>query len=503
MKIGQMINKIMSLFSMYKGMWLGLLGVWASAFVLSFFGLFAYSPLALTASMLVAVLSVYGASYACSRIFGVHAHFESSLITGLILTLIIAPSLEVPGLVVLAFAGIIAGVSKFILIHNGRHIFNPAALGAFILVLTGLGGADWWVATPVLTPVVVLVILLSLYKTHRMLVTGLFLVIAIPILLIVFATYGTNFVQSLYLLLSWPLLFAGGVMLVEPLTMPPRKWQMYIEAAVVAVLFALPPINLGFFQTSFAFAILVGNVIATIFANREKISLVLKQINPLTPTTNEFIFTPNKPLHYMAGQYMELQLVHKKIDFRGYRRAFSLTSAPGKEDISFGIKFYEPSSSFKKALKSLPLGSTITATGYWGDFVLPKNPMVPLLYVAGGIGITPFMSHIQAMHNYEDVRNVVLVYAVSDPAEIAYKDVLVRSGIKVIIVTTKSVKDLPKTWKQIKTSRLTQEAMAKAIPDIAQRHAYVSGPTPFVISTKRILRSLHAKRVKSDYFVGY
>jgi ferredoxin-NADP reductase len=500
MYMKELVNKMSNLFTMYKGMSFGLLAIWAAALALAFFNQINYSPIAMVVSLVVVVASVYGASYACGRIFGVQVHGESSLITGIILALIISPTLEVGGLVVLLFAGVIAGVSKFIVVHNGRHIFNPAALAAFVIGVAGLGGASWWVATPVLAPIVLLVIGIVLYKSHRLLVAGVFLAVAVPILLIIFATYGTTFLENAYLLLSWPLLFVAGVMLIEPLTLPPRKWQMYVEAAIVGVLFAVP-LNLIIIDMTPALAILVGNIVATIFLARERISLVFKKRRPLTPTTDEYIFTPNKPIHFTAGQYLEVQLPHKKADFRGYRRSFSVTSAPGENEIAFGIKFYTPSSSFKAALKALPLGSTISATGYWGDFVLPKNPSTPVLYIAGGIGITPFISHLQATK--KDIRNTVLIYAVNNPDEIAYKDILIRSGIKVIIVTKEKLQDLPYGWKQVKHSRISEDIIAKCVTDITKRHAYISGPTPFVGSTKRALKALKAKHVETDYFVGY
>lgn len=502
MNIAELVNKISSIFSMYKGMSFGLLGIWTVAFTLSFFGLITYSPIALIASLLVAVASVYGASYLCGKLFGVHTHGESSLITGIILALIITPTIEIGGLVVLMFAGILAGASKFILVHKGRHIFNPAALGAFAISVVGLGGASWWVATPVLTPIVLIVILIALYKTHRYSVAGVFLAVSVPILLIVFALYGASFLDSLYLLLSWPLLFMAGVMLTEPLTLPPRKWQMYVVAVIVGILFSIP-INLVVIEMTPALALLIGNVVATILVAREQISLVLKKRNKLTPTTDEIIFTPNKPIHFQPGQYLEIQVPHKKTDFRGYRRSFSLTSVPGAKEASLGVKFYEPSSSFKSALRSLPLGTTISATGYWGDFVLPKDVSTPILYVAGGIGITPFISHIQSTKNYADTRDMVLVYTVSSAAEIAYKELLIKSGIKVVIVTDDQVKDLPKGWKQIKAARLNKEILANIVSDIPKRSAYISGPTPFVDSTKRALRSLNARHIKTDYFTGY
>jgi len=498
----QAINKSFSSVSMYKGVSFGLLGIWVTAFALSFFGLITYSPVALIVSLIVTVVSVYGTSAVCGKLFGVHVHGESSFITGIILALIISPTLEIGGLVVLAFAGFIAGVSKFVLVHKGRHVFNPAAVGAFIIAVSGLGGANWWVATPILTPVVLLVVFISLYKSHRFSLAGVFLAVAIPILLIIFATYGTAPLESVYLLLSWPLLFMAGIMLTEPLTLPPRKWQMYIEAAIVGVLFAVP-LNLVIIEMTPALALLVGNGVAALFAARESISLVFKKRNRLTPTTEEYIFTPNKPIHFTAGQYVEVQLPHKNIDFRGYRRSFSLTSVPGKDEVSLGVKFYEPSSSFKSALKALPLGATIPATGYWGDFVLPKDPATPLLYVAGGIGITPFISHLKASYNYKDIRNVVLLYAVRNPEEIAYKQVLIDAGIKVVIITKTVIKDLPDSWEQINVARINKDAITKTVPDITQRYSYVSGSTPFVQTAKHALRALKAKRIKTDYFAGY
>lgn len=500
--MAELVNKISSIFSMYKGMSFGLLGIWSVAFVLTFFGLIAFSPLAMVVSLIVVVGSVYGASYACGKLFGVHVHGESSLITGLILALIISPTLEIGGLVVLFFAGVIAGVSKFVIVHKGRHIFNPAALGAFVIAVTGLGAASWWVATPVLTPIVLMAILISLYKSHRFAVAGVFLAVAVPILLITFTLFGANLLESLMLLLSWPLLFVAGVMLTEPLTLPPRKWQMYVVAAVTGFLFAIP-FNLYIVQMTPALALLVGNVVATLFAARESITLVLKKRTALTPTTEEFVFMPTKRISYTAGQYIEMQLPHKKTDFRGYRRSFSVTSSPNQKELSLGIKFYEPSSSFKSALRALPLGSHISATGYWGDFVLPKDPATPLLYVAGGIGITPFISHLKASDALKDLRNVTLVYSVSNPLEIAYKQFLIKAGINVIIVTEQEIEGLPNSWKHIKASRLNKQVIADAVSDASLRHAYISGPTPFVDVTKRALKALKAKSIKTDYFTGY
>jgi len=179
-----------------------------------------------------------------------------------------------------------------------------------------------------------------------------------------------------------------------------------------------------------------------------------------------------------------------------------MTTVPNTDEVGFGIRFYQPSSSYKKELKAMPIGSIVSATGYWGDFVLPKDTTKPLLFVAGGIGITPFISHLKTIQN-DEKRNIVLLYAVNNHDEIAYKDVLAKAGIKVIIVTKEKLKELPFNWKQIRTSRLSEKDIAQYVTDVSLRYTYVSGTNLFVSASKTALRRLKAKRIKTDYFAGY
>ncbi len=502
MAVADFINKLMRPFSMYKGMSLGLTGVWAAALALSFFGGIAFSPLALVVSMVLLVAVTIITSILCGKLFGIKAHIESSYITGLILALIFTPTLDVAGLVVLAFVAMIAAASKFILVFKGRHVFNPAALAAAVVALVGLGSASWWVATPALTVLVIGVGILSLYRTKHFMVAGLFLAITIPALLIQLLGFGMTLPESAWALLSWPLFFAAGVMLTEPLTLPPKRWQMYVVATVVAILFVVP-LKFGSIEVSPALALVIGNIIAAVFASRRAVQLTLKSRKPLTPTTDEFVFSASTPLNYEPGQFVEIGLPSGKSDSRGVRRSFSVTSHPGQKDISLGIKFYEPSSSFKKQLRALPIGSQIQVVNYGGDFVLPKNKKMPLLYVAGGIGVTPFISHVTALKAAKEARDIVLVYAVNSPSELAYAKRLEDAGIKVVIVSPDKPKDLPKSWRYLKGSRLTKELLETAAGDIPTRVAYVSGPTPFVQSVKKSLRQLKAFKVKTDYFTGY
>ncbi len=501
-KIDRLVNKLLGIISMYYGMLLGLLSIWFVALVLSIFGQLHFNPLSMIVSLIVLVVSVGLSSWLCGALFGVRAYGLSSMITGVILALIFSPTLEIGGLLVLALIGLIAGASKYVLAYKGRHIFNPAAVAAVIIGLTGLGSATWWVATPALALIVLATIIVSLYKSKQYSIFFSFLVVAASLLVIVFVANGVSLADTPLLLLSWPLLFFGGVMLTEPLTLPPRKWQLYTEGIIVAVLFAIP-LQVGGFQMNPETALIIGNIFAAVVAGRRAIALTFKERRKLTPTTDELVFVPSVPVQFTPGQYMELTLPHGKADLRGERRSFSLTSLPNTNEVTFGIKFYDPSSTFKKALKKLEPGVVLTTSNLSGDFVLPTDASKPLLFIAGGIGITPFISQLKAIKKNNQNRDVVLLYAVSDASEIAYKKVLTEAGITVVVFTKEPLKDLPKNWKQSKSARITEESIAQLVPDVSQRNAYISGPPSFVYVTKRALRSLKATAIKTDYFVGY
>jgi ferredoxin-NADP reductase len=493
----------MNKYSMYKVVSGALTILFVIALALSLAGAISYSPLAMIASLLVLGFSVWLTSLLFGLLLGVRVHTESSFITAVILFFIFTPTLEIAGLTTLLLVGIIAGASKFLLTYKGRHIFNPVAIAAFIIGLTGIGYASWWVATPVLVLPVLLLGYVILQKTRRFALAGTFLGVASVLVIGLLVSQGATLGEGLVLWLSWPILFFAIFMLTEPLTLPGKKWQCVAEAIVVAVLFAIP-FHIGEFSSSPAFALVVGNLVALVFARRSRISLTLNKQVTLTPTTEEFVFIPSRSLRFEAGQYLELTLPHKKDDLRGSRRSFSITSAPGEAVITLGVKFYQPSSSFKTALRSLKDGAVLEATGVSGDFTLPKDGSKPLLFVAGGIGITPFMSHLQSLALNGEKRDLTLLYSINTIDELAYRERLIESGIKVYIVT-KSDKPLklPEGWTHINEPYLTKESIAEYVSDVDGRKAYISGPPVMIDAVKKHLRALHVRRIKTDYFIGY
>jgi len=491
------LDHLLGSVTMYKLVLVLLIVLTAYALILSLAGLVFYSPLEILATGGIAVAVSVLSSWALGRLFRTKAHLESAAITGLLLLFVLVPSLDAVELGGIAVAALVASASKFLLAVRGRHVFNPAAIGALVAIVLGLQFNGWWASNVYLLPVVALSALIILYRTRR-LIMGLVFVAVVFALSLVFHSSQPSYAFS-----SIATVFFVGFMLSEPLTLPPRRWQQLVLAVIVGALVAVPTFQIvGTLWSSPQFALVVGNLLAFLVGQRRGLALSLVAKQQLTPTTWEFAFQPKHPVRFHAGQYLELALPHGPADLRGQRRVFSISSAPAEDSpITVGVKVSERSSSFKTAMLALEPGDTVRATSVGGDFLLPSDATMPVLLVAGGIGITPFAS--QLAHETGRGRDTVVVYAVLAGEELAYRAQLEASDARVIVIAPTAPADLPADWTYAGSDRLTAESLANLVPDVTTRHAFVSGPPALVDDVRGILRSLKARRISTDYFSGY
>lgn len=498
------LDRILGRVTMYGLVVICLVAIAAVALVRSALGQLSFSPLALLASGAVLLLSSYLANGVAGLIVNARPQLSSTAITALLLLFIFPPTLDLLGLAALALASVVAVLAKYLLAFRGRHVFNPAALGAFVVGLTGLNFSVWWVATPLLLPVVAIGAFLVLWRTRRFPLALVFLVVATANVVVRSAVHGVPVVDGISTaLLSLPLVFFAGFMLDEPLTLPPRRWQQLAEAAIVGVLFYLQ-FTAGPLTSTPEFALLIGNLLAFFAGQRRGIRLVFLGRSPLTATSWRFDFRPLAPVRFTPGQHMELTLPHAKTDSRGWRRVFSIASAPGDGGtVRFAMRLPERSSSFKAALLALEPGAVVSATSVGGDFVLPKDLGRPLLLVAAGIGITPFVSQLEHAAAVGERRDIVLLYSVSSPDELAFAEVLRAAGCRVIVVSPTPPIELPAGWSWAGAGPVTAAMIHSAVPDAASRTSYLSGPPELVASLAKALRRSGARRTVTDVFIGY
>lgn len=498
--------------SMYRLVVIALAALAAIAFVLSLFGVLAPSPGQLLAAGAVLAAACAATDTVAHRLLARSWRWESSLITTLILLFVLRPTLEPWGLVGLFIAGVVASASKYVLAWQGRHIFNPAAVGAaFLTVLSiwlpDLGSAAWWVGSPFLAGPVIVLGLVVLMRTEKVRVIGVFFVIAVIVAFIRTSTQlqqaglafdaGTVFWQLLW---SSPFLFLGAFMLSEPLTLPPRRWQQFSVAGLVGVLVGWP-IDLGVMSLGQERALLIGNLLAFAFTVRTAVRLKFVERIVLTPSVRELVFRAKGRFRFAAGQYLELEVPHPHPDARGTRREFSIVSAP-EELPTVRIALREGSqSSYKKALALVEPGQNLPVTGVWGDFVLPARSSAPVLMVAAGIGVTPFVSQLRHLHLAGQDRDVVFVYVASDAEELAFRADLEAAGIPVIVFTRNEPASLPSHWRWAQGVRLDAAGLVQVVPDLAARHAYISGPPGLIADLAPALDQ--ARSITTDAFSGY
>jgi ferredoxin-NADP reductase len=231
------------------------------------------------------------------------------------------------------------------------------------------------------------------------------------------------------------------------------------------------------------------------------ITATLKKIDKENELISTFWFEPEKPVKYIAGQFIEMLIEHESPDDRGKKRWFTLSSSPTDPMISITTKIIEKCSTFKAKLNSLKAGDRVQISEPMGDFVLPKDSKIPLLFIAGGIGITPFHSIISFLVATEEKREIELIYALNDDHEIAFRRLWPRFEFKKF---TELVKDPNPGW-QGQTGVLTSGKIMGYVGDSKDKLIYMSGPEAMVETFNEDLlkAGIPKHRIVGDYFPGY
>lgn len=494
-EIRTLIDTILGKVTMYRLVIYGLVAIALSALGLMLSGYLSYSP---TAFLLSAVLIV-AASYASNKlfgwIFGVRPYAESAIITGLILALLFMPPRAPLGYGELMLVAAFANLSKYLIAVRGKHVFNPAAVAIVIAAVAGLGYATWWIATPALIPVTLIVSFLILYKIEKIQMALVFLGVAIGLIFIqTLFRGGLSMTTLLESVTSWPLFFFAGIMLSEPLTLAPQRRQQMIVAALVGVL-VTTDLHYGSLSMTPALALVIGNALSFWYGIRRGIPLRLVTHKKQGSDGHEFVFD-TAPLHFKPGQYIELSLPHARADSRGIRRVFSIVGRPGDEQLSIAMRVPEKSSSFKHAMLAMKPGQKMHAVRLAGDFVLPDDTAVPVLFVAGGVGITPFISFMMSANG----RRLTLIYSVNSIADMMFVDQLRSYNVDVVVVSPEPA-DLPDSSWVHESGRVNEDILKRHMPKGAD--VYVSGPPSMVTAVKAAAMSTGATNVHTDLFSGY
>lgn len=222
-----------------------------------------------------------------------------------------------------------------------------------------------------------------------------------------------------------------------------------------------------------------------------------------------FIFEKPQGLEYKAGQYAHFdlsQLTHP--DPRGASHHFTLSSSPTENYLSFTTKI-RAESGYKQTFLELQVGDKVKIRKIKGMFTLEdETTTIPQIFIAGGIGITPYRSIIRYMTDKNLPIPTTLIYSASTVQEMAFKDELDSitknyPNITVNYTITKPQKSLA-PWNGY-VGRVDETMINTFVDNVSVPIFWLCGPPNMVEAMEGVLADLSvpSEHVKTERFTGY
>jgi ferredoxin-NADP reductase len=223
--------------------------------------------------------------------------------------------------------------------------------------------------------------------------------------------------------------------------------------------------------------------------------------------TAVYYFDKPTNFEFKAGQFANFTLLDARLtDLKGNTRTLSLANAPHEKNLIVAMRLRE--TAFKRALNELPIGTRVLVQGPYGNLILHNNATRPAIFIAGGIGITPFRSMIWEATKARSAHRMFLFYSVRRSEDAAFLEELqameeLNPQFKCIATVTRP--DERKNGWHGETGHITQETLEKWIGDLKFPIYYIAGPPAMVSGLRRTLSSagVNDDDIRAEEFFGY
>lgn len=210
--------------------------------------------------------------------------------------------------------------------------------------------------------------------------------------------------------------------------------------------------------------------------------------------TYEVVFRRPKGFVFTIGQYTQVALPTLSYsDAKGHSRQFSVATSP-LNFTEVSVVFRDTGSGFKRTLLELPYGSLITLEQGAGSFGLPIAPTKPLVFVAGGVGISPFLSYFRTIAETTLPQPITLLYGNQHPESAAFRNELALFAKKHPQFKLEEIYKQP-----------TLALFAKYASKLLSATWFVVGPSGMVATTIYGLEAagIHPNSIVKESFDGY
>ncbi len=230
--------------------------------------------------------------------------------------------------------------------------------------------------------------------------------------------------------------------------------------------------------------------------------LVKREI--LARDTALFEFRLRDQVDLYPGQSFKLVLPNPKYpDIQGPGRFFSVASIPEKQNIISTIMRLRKSG-FKRSLAEAPLGIPVDISNIGGVFLLPAVLREPLVFIAGGVGITPFLSMLEFIKNHEPSITVTLFNS-NQTQDLAIK----LSELKALekeMINFRQINTFTRdnTWAG-ESRRVDINFIKDYLPELEGRKYYISGSPRMTTAIYQNLvdAGVLSRNIFSEEFTGY
>ena len=251
-------------------------------------------------------------------------------------------------------------------------------------------------------------------------------------------------------------------------------------------------------------ALIIGSIFRTIKKIKEYFNSNYYVYKTEKETKNIFslILKPknkNKLMKFKAGQFCFLRINKNKLHAR---HPFTISSSPEDNFLKFTIKI---EGRFTKTAEKIKVGEPICVDGPYGKFHTKQNDE-NLIFIAGGVGITPFRSMLGELVNLGTNKNVRLIYCCRTTEDILFKNFFDSIDKKWFDVKYILSREKSNNWNENENKilgRLNKEIIKKELLDLKNPIFYFCGPETLKKETMKILDELGVKKrniYSEDFF---
>jgi len=210
---------------------------------------------------------------------------------------------------------------------------------------------------------------------------------------------------------------------------------------------------------------------------------------------------------HQAGQNVLLTLVEPpELDAQGPSRTFTLASAPHEPELAIATRMRD--TAFKRVLAKAPGGTLVELDGPSGAMVLHEDASRPAVFLAGGIGITPFLAMARDAAHRRLPHRIYLFYGNRRPEDAAFLQELteltrVNPGHRFIPLMSEQEKSA-RPWSGEK-GFVDRVVLQRYLPDLHAPIYYFAGPPAMANAMQQMLSGagVHDDDMRSEEFYGY